>query len=490
MFIFTLGGAPDMDALLRNRLVTTKAEVLVPADGERYEEAIGRWSEHCVKKAKCVVKVTCADEITKTLSFIRDHRLGFVVRGGGHSTSGSSSIANGIVIDLSLMRGVTVDPALKTIRVEGGALWSDVDTEAAKYNLATVGGTVNHTGVGGLTLGGGYGFLTGKYGLTIDNLLSVDIVLASGDQLTASETQNPDLFWAIRGAGQNFGVVTSFTFRGFDQPNPVYAGTLLFPLDKLPQVLAFINTFHASNDGNQAILWGVSCPPPAHAPLLLTHIFHNGTLEEGTAFFAPLLALEPLANFATMVPYPTLNSLLNHASGFEGRKQFAGSAFKLPLALPLVQTLIDRFLGFVTQFPDTKESLLLFETIPYKEVVKVSNDAMAFSNRGEYYNLAVMIKWKEAERDADVRKFARELVSGAGLAEGVVRQKDGEVNGTNAEGVEGVGMYGNYANTDIPASDIYGNNAKKLEELKQKYDPGNLFDRGTKLVAKPVVPMN
>ncbi|CAI6336957.1 unnamed protein product [Periconia digitata] len=476
----------DMEALVRKSMEGTKAEVLVPNDGEKYEQAIQRWSEHCIQRAKCVIKVSCADDITSALSFIRTQKIPFVVRGGGHSTSSSSSITDGIVIDLSLMRRVTVFPDSKTIRAEGGTLWVDVDEEAAKYDLATVGGTVNHTGVGGLTLGGGYGFLTGKYGLTIDNLLEVDIVLASGEQVTASATLNSDLFWAVRGAGHNFGVVTSFTFQAFDQPRPVFAGPLIFPLAKLPQVVDFVNTFHEINDGNQAILWGVSCPPPAHVPVLLTQLFHNGTVDEAKALFAPLFALDPIANMTASIPYKTVNSLLNPTAGFDGRKQFGGGAFKLPLSIDLVQSLVDKLFAFINARKGMEESLLLFETVPYREVVKVKNDAMAFSNRGEYYNLAIMMKWHDEGMDAEVRNFVRDLAKGAGLAEGAVRKDGEEVK----DGVDGVGIYGNYANSDVPASEIYGNNAKKLQELKQKYDPDNLFDRGTRLVSKPVVVMN
>lgn len=182
-----MGSAPDAYAQLKEQLKGSKAEVLFPSDGEKYEESIKRWSEHCEKRAvcyfhpsstllsfsltdytqACVVKITSADDASTTVKFVRENKIPFVVRGGGHSTSGSASIEGGLVIDLSLMRGVSVDAEKKTIRAEGGTLWVDVDEEAAKYGLATVGGTVNHTGVGGLTLGGGYGYLSGKYGLTV-----------------------------------------------------------------------------------------------------------------------------------------------------------------------------------------------------------------------------------------------------------------------------------------------------------------------------------
>ncbi|KAF9735608.1 hypothetical protein PMIN06_008927 [Paraphaeosphaeria minitans] len=478
-----MGSTPHMYARLKSQLASSNAEVLLPSDGDKYEESIKRWSEHCEKRASCVVKITSAVDASTTVKFVKENKIPFVVRGGGHSTSGSASIDGGLIIDLSLMRGVAVDAAKKTIKVEGGALWVDVDVEAAKYGLAAVGGTVNHTGVGGLTLGGGYGYLSGKYGLTVDNLLEVEVVLASGEQVVASETSNADLFWAIRGAGQNFGVVTSFTFQGHPQPNPVFAGALIFMPDKLPQVVDFLNTFHATNDGNQVMLLGFTCPPPANAPVILTQLFHNGTHEEGHAFFKPLFDLGPVANLTSMMPYEKLNACMNEGQGFGGRKMFGGGAYKLPLAPPFIQALFDEFIGFSTSQPDMTESIMLFETIPYKEVVKVPNEEMAFSNRGEYYNLATMMKWVDPALDSRVRDFSRSLLKRASQAAGV--QQDEAVRSA-----EGVGVYGNYVNPDVPASEVYGRNAKKLAELKQKFDPDNLFDRGTRLVTRPVVVVN
>ena len=342
-----------------------------------------------------VVAVRSTSDVSATLEQIRKHKLPFTVRGGGHSTSGSASIDNGLVIDLSKMRGVTVDPEARTITAEGGTIWEDVDVAAAKHGLATVGGTVNHTGVGGLTLGGGYGYLTGKHGLTIDNLLSVEIVLASGSVVTASKDQNPDLFWAIRGAGQNFGVVTSFTFQGYPQPNPVFAGPLVFPPTALPQIVSFMNKFHSTNDGNQALLVAFSSPPPANAPVILTQLFHNGPESEAKQIFADLFALEPLANMSGMVPYPVLNSLLNVSAGFDGRKLFGGGAFKLPLDPAFVEGVYRDFQTFVESKAEQNvaQSMMLWEVVPYKKVISVANSETSFANRGDYYNVATMFKW-------------------------------------------------------------------------------------------------
>jgi hypothetical protein len=226
-----------------------------------------------------------------------------------------------------------------------------------------------------------------------DVVLSVEVVLASGKQVTASETENEDIFWAIRGAGANFGVVTSFTFQGFPQKEPVFAGALVFLPDKIPQIVDFMNKFHDTNDGNQGIIVAFTAPPPADAPVVITQLFYNGTHEAGKAFFADLFALTPVADMTAMIPYIQLNSLLNDACGFEGRKQFGGGAFKLPLESAWVTQLHIEFSAFVASHERLNQSMMLFEVIPYKKIREVSNEKMAFSNRGDYYNVATMLKW-------------------------------------------------------------------------------------------------
>ncbi|KAF1933956.1 FAD-binding domain-containing protein [Didymella exigua CBS 183.55] len=465
---------------LKEILKDTKADVLVPDDGHKYENIIQRWSESCVKRASAVVVVRSTADISAALEQIRKNKLPFTIRGGGHSTSGAASIENGLVIDLSKMRGVTVDASASTISAEGGTIWEDVDNAAAKHGLATVGGTVNHTGVGGLTLGGGYGYLTGKYGLTIDNLLSVEIVLASGKVVTASKSEKADLFWAIRGAGQNFGVVTKFTFQGYPQENPVFAGPLVFPPTALPKIVEFMNRFHETNDGNQALLVAFSSPPPANAPVVLTQLFHNGTEEEGKAIFADLFTLGPLANRSGMVPYQVLNSLLNISAGFDGRKLFGGGAFKLPLDPAFVQNVYSEFQAFVESKADSAiaQSMMLWEVVPYKKVMEVRNEETSFANRGDYYNVATMFKWFDTTLDTEMRTFSRSLLKKASET-AADRSKDG-----------GVGQYGNYASEDVAANEIFGDNVRRLEDLKQKYDPDNLFNHGTKLTPRPLVVVN
>lgn len=175
--------------------------------------------------------------------FAKNMGIEIAVRGGGHATSGSSSTEGGLCIDMSRLRKVEVDLSAKTVMAQGGALWADVDKAAEEHDLAVVGGTVNTTGVGGLPLGGGYGYLVGQFGLVIDNLLEVEMVLADGKLVTASRHKNSQLFWAIRGAGASFGAVLTFTFQAYELKTPVWGGTLVIDVAELDKAVAFANDF-------------------------------------------------------------------------------------------------------------------------------------------------------------------------------------------------------------------------------------------------------
>lgn len=306
--------------------LSSTAEVKTP-DSDNYAASIKRWSTtaelaavsppHNPKRShqqpqSIIVFPTSSTDISKTILCSKAHKLELAVKGGGHSTSGSSSTHGGLCIDLSKMRSVTVDVEAKTITAQGGALWSDVDSEAAKYGLAAVGGTVNHTGIGGLTLGGGYGFLTGRHGLVIDNLLEVELVLADGEVVTVSETENSDLFWAIRGAGSGFGVVTKFVYRAHEQKDAVWGGLLVFDPKVLRDVVDFANMIYEEGNQDKTVVIGFGAPPPTFHPMVIVVVFCNGPEDEAKKFYEPLLHLGPLANTTKTVPYPEVNSMMNH----------------------------------------------------------------------------------------------------------------------------------------------------------------------------------
>ena len=304
--------ADDIDNL-RQLLSGTEAEVRGPSDQE-YDKSIERWSKAAEKPAGVAIAPTSAHEVAIAVKYAAENGLDLAVKGGGHSTAGASSTNGGILIDLqSHMRKVTVDTEKHLIHVQGGALWGDVDDAAWNHGLATVGGTVADTGVGGLTLGGGYGVLSGAYGLVIDNTVSFETVLANGEIKRSSKEENPDLFWACNGAGQNFGVTTEFVLQAFPQEK-IYMGTMLFPAtdEVISKLVSALNELYSVQDtpegprtksrGRAMSLVGFAKPPPAEGKtMVLMNAVYDGPEEEGKKMFQPFFDIGPAVNEMRLV---------------------------------------------------------------------------------------------------------------------------------------------------------------------------------------------
>ena len=384
--------------------------------------------------------MTTAEEVAIAIRFARKHKIEQVVRGGGHGTNGASSTEGGLVIDLSKMNRVTVDPKNMTITAEGGCVWEDVDETAADYGLAAVGGTVNHTGIGGLTLGGGYGYLTGRHGLVIDNLLKVKLVTADSEIITASVDEHPDLFWAMRGAGASFGAVVEFTYRAHEQRGTVFAGMAAFPLTKLPEIIEFANTFARAANTDASFNFGFTTPPHSPSLMLVTLGFYNGLGVDGKKIFGPLLAAGPVFQNFSNLPYCKVNSLLNNSAGYGGRKVIGGAACACPFALEFYEAIRDELVAFVQEVPAAKDSLLVFELVPHAKLREVEASATAFANRGPYFNAVCMTKWEDPRDDKKCydftfrlkEKVSRHLIDTVGLKP------------------DSVGKYLNYNGTNIP----------------------------------------
>jgi FAD/FMN-containing dehydrogenase len=300
---------------LKSRL---RGELVQPSD-PGYEDARKVHNGMIDRYPRLIARCRDTADVIAAVTFGRDNNLTIAVRGGGHNAGGLGTWDDALVVDLSPMRGVRVDPVARTARVEGGALWGDVDHATHGFGLATPSGFISTTGVGGLTLGGGIGNLSRGFGLTIDNLLEVDVVLADGSFVTANAEQNPDLFWAVRGGGGNFGVVTSFLFR-LHAIHTVYAGPMLWHLEQATEVLRWYRDFILQAPENLGGWFAFLKVPPG--PPFPTEIHrqtvcgivwcYTGPLEQAEAAFAPIRRIGPPAvDFVGPIPFPTFQSLFD-----------------------------------------------------------------------------------------------------------------------------------------------------------------------------------
>jgi FAD/FMN-containing dehydrogenase len=289
---------------------------LIGPDDSDYDEARSLFNAMIDKRPALIARCASAGDVSKAVSFARAHGLPIAIRGGAHNGAGLGSVDDGVVIDLSLMRDVEVDPDARTVRVGGGCTWGEVDAATNEHGLATPSGIISTTGVGGLTLGGGLGHLTRKCGLAIDNLLEAEVVLANGEQVRANADENPDLYWALRGGGGNFGVVTSFLFRLHDV-GTVIAGPTFWPVESGAEVLRAYRDFlpNAPRELNGFFLFGSVPPgPPFPEELHLRPVcgvvwcYAGADEEAAAAAMAPLLdALpEPLLHGPAPMPHPAI----------------------------------------------------------------------------------------------------------------------------------------------------------------------------------------
>ncbi|KAK5193608.1 hypothetical protein LTR92_006979 [Exophiala xenobiotica] len=488
----------DIDAL-RSLFASagTQATLLTPTDGDSraYEASIHRWSRAAEKPAGLVVVPTTAEEVAIALRYASSQNIDLAVKGGGHSTAGVSSTDGGLLIDLNAkMRGVEVVDRdhSRLFKVQGGATWGDVDQAGVRYGLATVGGTVADTGVGGLVLGGGYGWLSGQYGLSIDCLVEATVVLASGEVVKASGTENADLFWALRGAGQNFGVVTEFVLKAFDQGD-VWAGLLIFP--PVPEVTEKIvdatNELYAATPtadgktttkvaGRGAGGIAIARPPPAGGQvMIMVTIIYFGTEDEARAMYKPLYDLEPVVDTTAMVPYPVVNTILAPPIGL--RASMKGAAFSMPIRTGFVMEVLENYTKFTEGNDDTHVSLILWEIYdPAQVVAKGDEEESSFANRGWHLNGLICPLWTRTENDGVCRQWARDLnemfkkelqMQGKETGRGV----DGGVGLRGKKGA--VLLYGNYDQYDERSRDIFGENYARLQALKAQYDPTSVFDK-------------
>jgi FAD/FMN-containing dehydrogenase len=446
-------GAKSLQQSLRGR-------VIQQGDND-YDAARALYNGMIDKRPRLIARCANVADVMTAVNFARDERLLLAIRGGGHNGPGLGSCNDGLVVDLSMMKSVRVDQAAQTVRVEGGCTSGDVDHATHAFGLAVPFGIVSTTGVGGLTLGGGTGYLTRKHGLTIDNLIEADVVLADGSVVTASERQHSDLFWAIRGGGGNFGVVTSFLFRAHPV-KMVYAGPIFWDAVHAKTVMGTYRDFIATAPEELGIFVGLKTVPSMdpfpkegwgkRACAIIGS--YNGTLEEGPRLLKPLLDAvpPPIFNWMGPMPFPAINSLFD---------PFFPKGLQWYWKGDFVQSLSDEAIAtHIAEAAKAPTELCLMHLYPIDGAVRrVAPDATAWSARNASFSM-VIAGISPEPKDADALKSWGRAYW---------------------KGVHPYNMGGGYVNFmfDDEAEDrlraAYGDNYARLAMTKSKYDPNNLF---------------
>jgi FAD/FMN-containing dehydrogenase len=454
----TLGG-DAVDGFAR----AFRGELIGPDDPE-YEQARRVWNGLIDKHPALIARCSGPADVMAAVNFARAHHLLLSVRGGGHNVAGKAVCDDGLVVDLSRMRAVRVDPVRRLVRVQAGATLGDLDHETQAFGLAVPVGLVTATGVAGLTLHGGMGWLTRKYGLTLDNLVSVDIVTADGQWHRASEDEDADLFWAVRGGGGNFGAVTSFEFRAHPVGPEVWFVVAMYPISQAHAVLRFVRDFlHDAPEelGVLATLWTApdesSVPAPCRgAPVVIVLACHCGPIQNGEKAIQPLRRIvTPLADLSGPRPFLEVQKFFD-TDYPDGRLYYWKSVYLEDLSDEIIAAAVDH--AATRPSPLTSLDLWFLEGA----INRVPPDRTAFARRDVHYGIAIESNWTDPTRsDAniawsravfdDLQRFAR-------------------------------GTYLNFPgfmeDADRLLQGAYGDNYERLLAIKTAYDPDNLF-RGT-----------
>lgn len=453
--VFGQKGAPATMQPMDELRKMLRGDIITPGSAG-YDDARKLWNGMIDRFPAAIARCTGTADVIDVVNFARDRNLPISVRGGGHNVAGKALRDGALAIDLSTMQGVYVDTGSKTVRAQGGAIWQAVDRETTAFNLVTTGGTVSTTGVGGLTLGGGVGWLMRKHGLACDNLVSADVVTADGRRLTASAAENEDLFWALHGGGGNFGVVTSFEF-GLHDLEPITGGMAMYPQEMIGDMLHFFRDYTSKAPDSVTASAGVLIGPPGtpvegqNAGLIA--VCHSGPASDGERLLRPIKEFGPPAlDLIGPVPYRALQTMFDAGSA-PGMRNYWRSNFMQELSDGAIDTIVDH-----SDWLPPPGSMVFIENLG-GAVARVGDHETAFSNRSALYNTSVFGTWVDAAEDeknvAWTRSFGDELkkfATGAG--------------------------YVNYMTDDEGAARIqatYEANLKRLRTVKKKYDPTNFF---------------
>lgn len=446
----------SLDSVLHGNLVR-------PGD-PRYDDARSVWNGMIDKHPRLIARCRGTADVLEAVSFARRHDLPVAVRGGGHNVAGTAVCDDGIVIDLSEMRGVWVDPDERTAWVQGGAKWGDVDHETQAFGLATPGGVVSDTGVAGLTLGGGLGHLRCQFGLSCDNLRSVDVVTADGEYLTASPEQHKELFWGIQGGGGNFGIATGFEFELHPLGPKVATNLVFYQAEDMAECLRDYRGYVESAPDEVSTITSAGVLPddelfPAdvvHEEKIAVLGCYAGSPEEGAEVLAPLGSLaDPIADFSGTMPYTDFQQLFDEDYP-DGMRYYWKSLYLEGLS----NRAIDRIVDWATRAPSPLSTVDIWEL--RGAISEVDKEASAFAGRSAPYLLALEANWEDPAKDEANISWVRECL------DDLQAHSDGSVY---------LNFPGFLEDNDETMERTFGETYERLVALKNEYDPTNLFSR-------------
>ncbi len=442
---------------------------LVGPDDPGYDECRAIWNGRFDLRPAAIARCTGVADVQAVVRFAAERDLLTSIRGGGHSIRGDAMCDGGIVIDLSLMQGVIVDPAARLARVQGGVVLGQLDRETQVHGLAVPAGLVSDTGVAGLTLGGGIGFLTRQHGLTLDNLVACEVVTADGEVVTASEDDHPDLFWALRGGGSNFGVVTTFTFRAVPVGPLVYGGLAAWPVELAPEILEMVDRI--GRDAPEALgLQAVIATFPAmewipadlhDRSVVAVSVCWNGPLAEGEALLQPFKDAHPALDAIFAMPYTVRQSLVD-AFAPSWRRVFQRNGYLAGLTDEVIEV-------FTAEAARRESPLSVVElTLMGGAAARRPDADTAFGRRDAAYVYAVVGAWEREEDDARELAWVEDA----------------------HDALQALALRGTYTNFDgaVPEdlSTTFGAaTAARLAEVKAVYDPENRFRTNYNVLPRP-----
>jgi FAD/FMN-containing dehydrogenase len=426
-----------------------RGDVITP-DDPRYDTARRVWNAMIDRRPALIARPRSAVDVMTGVTFARRHGLQLAVRGGAHSIAGRGTCDDGLVIDFCDMKAIRVDPAAQTARAEPGVKWTELDHETQAFGLATTGGTIGDTGIAGLTLGGGFGWLEGTCGMTVDNLLGADVVLATGQLVHASEREHPDLFWGLRGGGGNFGIVTSFEYRLHEVGPMIIGGMVVHPLAKAAEVLRFYAEFMRTAPDELVAAAALLTGPDGHKGCAIA-VAYNGQLAAGERVVAPLKQFgTPALDIIGPMSYAAQQALLEAAM-----PPNVLNYWKAEFVADLSAELIDVSVRAFETVPSPMSSVLFF---PIRGVAsRVAPDATAYPHR-KGYSAGIYALWRNpAENDANIAWVRESWARIKPFSGGVYVNELGE-----DEGLDRV-------------QSAYGLNYERLRQVKATYDPENVF---------------